>query len=135
MSRDDFGVSQAARTSALAALLEEPIDETAPMHLRRSGRIHRDEPWCGAAGQRMTEASDCVTCPSCKVEVTKRLRRAEFAVLRKLAVSKRTMKRVLVREIAADTRRRLVEARQAEVLGACLVITDAGLKRLETGGR
>lgn len=124
--RDDHGVSHAVRNSPLAELLDTPMDDSAPRHLLRTGRVRRDAPWCGADSQRMTKAADGVTCPTCKPEATVRLERGELALLRSLAKSPCS-----IRACDRETRQRLAAKKQLVVIGAGVHISDLGRIRLE----
>lgn len=133
MSADDRnvdGVSQAVRSSGLAAHLASPEGEVATWHLRRSHRVRRDEPFCGADSQRMTDATDVVTCPACKAVVTDRNDRAEVALLRTLTKSPRSIHRMTWPVKLAG--RRLEAKGEAVAKGPALWITDLGRSRLES---
>ncbi len=118
---DEHGVSRVARQSALARLLEEP-ERPVLRHYAPKGKAV-----CGGTGgYACPRDTDGITCEACLAWMRSRRERHDLGLLRRLAV-----RPLSIRRVERQARHRLVGAGLATVVGASLVITDAGRARVK----
>lgn len=116
---DDHGVSNIARGSALATLLEEPERPVLRHYAPRGTSV------CGGTdGYRVESDLGGVTCEACLAWMREQREKHDLGLLRRLAV-----RPVSIRRVDRHARHRLVGAGLAKVVGASVVITDAGKAR------